>query len=97
MFKWLNSNGVESDHGFIVQSIGRFEIEYREGKRKVNVYVERGMHDGKPCVIVMESGAFARWDGGPPGGVNPLEKQQEMLKNFIEALEFQGLAVVVNR
>ena len=97
MLKWLNSNGVESDEGFIVQSIGRFEIEYREGDKKVNVYVENGMHEGKPCVIIMEPNEFSRWDGDPPGSIIPPERQTQMLGNFIAALEFQGLSVVVNR
>ena len=60
-FKWLNSNGVESDRGFADQSIGRFEIEYREGHRKLIVDVETGwLSETKSCVIIMQK-AFERW------------------------------------
>lgn len=97
MFTWINSQAVRSDQGFEVESMGRFTIDYREGSKKVSVYVENGMEAGKPCVIIMKPTAFERWDDDPPGASNPLEKQQEMLRNFIEAMEFQGLAVVVNR
>lgn len=94
-FKWLNSNGVESDRGFVVQSIGRFEIEYREGDRKLVVDVERGwLSESKSCVLIARR-AFERWEDDLPGRLNPLEKQQEMLRNFTEAMEFQGIGVVV--
>jgi hypothetical protein len=96
MFTWLNSQAVRSDAGFEVESMGRFTIDYREGGRKISVYVENGLHGGKPCVIIMEANAFARWDGDPPSLTLPPEKQKQMLANFIAALEFQGLAVVVN-
>lgn len=93
--KWLNSNGVESDRAFVVQSTGRLEIEYREGSRKVTVDVETGwLSDVKSCVLITPK-AFERWDGDPPEKVNPLDKQQEMLANFTEAMEFQGIGVVV--
>jgi len=97
MFVWINSQAVRSDQGFEVESMGRFTIEYREGAKKLSVYVENGREGGRPCVIVMDPRAFERWDGDPPEAINPLEKQQEMLKHFMEALEFQGLGVVVNR
>jgi len=32
-FKWLNKQGVESDKGFVLQSIDRFAFEYCEGAR----------------------------------------------------------------
>ncbi len=93
--RWLNSNGVESDRGFVAQSIGRFEIEYREGFRKVLVDVEHSwLSDTRSCVLITPK-AFERWDGDTSGGTNPLEKQQEMLATFTEAMEFQGIGVVV--
>lgn len=64
--------------------------------RKVEVYVENGcIEGGKPAVIIVERNSFERWDGDPEWVTLPLEKQDEMLANFTEALEFQGLAVVV--
>jgi len=75
--------------------MGRFSVEYREGEKKIDVYVERGVADGKnPCVII-ESTAFERWDGDPAYSVLPIEKQQQILANFIEAMEFQGIAVII--
>jgi len=94
MFKWLNSQGVESEEGFAVESMGRFEIEYREQDRKVNVYVERGLDEGKPCVIVSPT-EFERWNGDPKFVTFPAEQRERMIKNFTEALEFQGLVVIV--
>ncbi|MGO8689460.1 MAG: hypothetical protein ACLQLG_07490 [Thermoguttaceae bacterium] len=96
MFKWLNKTGVESDRGFAVQSMDRFTIEYREGDRKIDIYVERGLlPDGKYCVTI-EAAAFEHWNGDPEWVTLPPEKQDEMLANFTEAMEFQGLAVVVS-
>jgi len=94
MFKWLNKTGVENDRGFAVQSIDRFTVEYREAEKKVSVYVENGFCEGyKPCVII-EPSAFQRWDGDPSYVSLPEEKQDEMMENFTEAMEFQGIAVV---
>jgi hypothetical protein len=94
MFKWLNKQCVESDGGFIVASRGRFTIEYRERGGIITVYVEHGLKEGGPCVIV-GSDAFARWDGDPPRTTTPLVEQKRMLANFTAAMEFQGMAVVV--
>ncbi len=33
MFTWINKQGVKSSKGFIVQSVARFKIEYREGNK----------------------------------------------------------------
>ena len=93
MFKWLNKQGVESDRGFAVQCVGRFEIEYREGSKKISVSVENGiMGTSQPCVIISPK-AFERWDNYPET-LSPKE-QEEKLANFIEAMEFQGLSVSV--
>lgn len=90
MFTWLNKQGVKSDKGFEVQSIDRFKIEYREGRRSISVQVERGVFAGKPCVIIKEN-AFERWDDGESISY---EKQKLISNNFTEAMEFQGIAVV---
>ncbi len=94
MFTWLNKQGVESDRGFVVQFVDRYTAEYREGTRKVTVEVEMGLPGGKPCIIISPN-AFRRWDGDPPEAALPPKKQQEILANFSEAIEFQGLALVV--
>jgi len=65
MFTWLNKQGVRSDRGFEVQFTGRFDAEYREGGRIVELYVESGLSGGEPCISV-EPDAFARWKDGTP-------------------------------
>jgi len=91
VFTWLNKQGVRSDRGFEVQRTGRFEAEYREDGRVVLLSVESGCYGGMPS-IVLKSRAFARWSNGIP---IPEEKQAQMLQNFKEALEFQGLKTEV--
>lgn len=92
MFKWLNKQGVESEKGFIVQSVDRFTIEYRERFQKISVYVEDSrLPNQKHCVII-DQDAFQKWDNGDSISK---EKQKEIYKNFKEAMEFQNIAVVV--
>lgn len=93
-FTWLNKQGVRSDLGFEVQRTGRFDAEYREGEKTVSFYVESGMQDGLPCIIV-DPDAFKRWDGDPVWATIPARQQQQMFENLREALEFQGLKLVV--
>ena len=94
MYTWLNKQGVQSDRGFMVQSVDRFTVEYREGVRKVSVEVENGMLGGKPCVSIYPA-AFERWDGDPEWMIIPPETQDDMLAKFTDAMEFMGVAVVV--
>lgn len=94
MFKWLGKQGVESSKGFIVQSIGRFTIEYREGTKKITVNTETGkLPDGRFCEII-DSNSFEKWDDGTSISK---EKQKEILKNFIEAMEFQNIGVKIQK
>ena len=92
MFTWLNKQGVQSDRGFIVQRTGRFTAEYREGGRKITLDVESGQELGRFCLIVTPN-AFDRWDGGV--GIPP-ERRPQMFENLREALEFQGLGMVIS-
>ena len=92
MFKWLNKQGVESDKGFIVQSVDRFTIEYKEGNKSISIYVEDGyMPDRKVCIYI-NSDAFHIWDNGLPV---PELKQIELLQNFREAMKFQNITVLI--
>ena len=50
MFTWLNKQGVQSDKGYIVQRVARFEVE-------------SGYSAGKNCLII-RSDAFYKWDDG---------------------------------
>lgn len=93
MFTWLNKQGVRSDQGFDVQFTGRFDAEYREGDRIVRLYVQDGITGGMDSIIVAPD-AFAYWIDGTSISE---EKQAEMFKNLREAMEFQGLKLVVSQ
>ena len=87
MFTWLNKQGVKSSEGFEVQFTGRFTAEYREGALVVIVDVE-----GNGSLISFNRKAFERWsNSSAPFGA---AAQERMIKNFIAALEFQGLVGV---
>jgi hypothetical protein len=96
MFTWLNKQGVRSDRGFEVQFTGRFSAEYRQGGRVVTLHVEDGFGGGVPSILI-EPDAFERWDGDPSGRVIAADEQGQMIQNFREAVEFQGLQLVVQR
>jgi hypothetical protein len=85
MFTWLNKQGVQSSEGFEVQFTGRFTAEYREGARHLIVDVE----NGAAGLVSFNAAAFEKWANSSTR--NSPEEQQRMLKNFLAALEFQGL------
>jgi hypothetical protein len=89
MLKWLNKQGVASDDGYEVQCTGRFTCDYSEGGVTLQVGVERGRLDGKPCLIVARS-AFVGWTGPLVGGETREGQQDRLMRNFREALQFQG-------
>lgn len=91
MFTWLNKQGVRSDEGFEVQQTGRFDAEYRERGKMVKLEVESGLSGGLPCII-LDPNAFARWSDGT--AISEAE-QARLFRNFQDAMEFQGLKVVV--
>ena len=49
------------------------------------------LSNGKFCEII-SSNAFLKWDDG---SFIEKKKQDEILKNFIEAMEFKGIGVVI--
>jgi hypothetical protein len=92
MFTWLNKQGVQSDRGFSFQFTGRFTAEYREHGKVVTLDVESGLSGGLQSIIIDPS-AFEHWDG--ESTKIPLSEQQKMFQNAKEAMEFQGLKMVV--
>jgi len=92
-FKWLNKQGVESDTGFIVQFTDRFTAEYREGSKVIEVEVEDGLSNSKPCICFKES-SFSHWSNSDEK--IPAEKQKEILNNFISGIEYQGLTAIAD-
>jgi hypothetical protein len=93
-FTWLNKQGVRSDRGFVLQFTGRFTAEYREAGRKITLHVEDGRVGDRQCILV-DPNAFDRWDGDPPRVKLPPEETARLFANLREAVEFQGLALVV--
>ena len=90
MFKWLNKQGVESDKGFIVQVTGRFSIDYIEGDKVISIYIEPTRLSPSKFGVVIHPEAFKNWDNGE---LIPKHKQNDILKNFTEAMEFQNIGV----
>jgi hypothetical protein len=91
MFTWLNKQGVRSDKGFEVQFTGRFDAQYREDDKVVSLHVEDGTSGGLAAIIV-DPRAFKRWDSGVP--IEPA-KQAELFQNLRDAMDFQGLKLVI--
>ena len=94
MFIWLNKQGVQSDAGFVVQFTGRFICEYREGGRILDLEVEDGVIGQQPCINIKRD-VFESWNVAGVKHDIPEEQQLRMLQNFKDAMEFQGLHVVV--
>ena len=94
MFTWMNKQTVKSNAGFIVRFTGRFTCEYQEGPNRIEIAVEDGYADGRPCIIVSPD-AFAHWR--PPGFAHetPADEQARLMKNLADAFSFQGLQLVV--
>lgn len=92
MFTWLNKQGVKSDKGFTVQSVARFVIEYKEANKCISIEVESDYAPGMKPIEKVNMNTLSKWDDGTP---IPAEKQKEILKNFTDAMEFQGIGVVV--
>ena len=93
MFTYLNQQRVMSDKGFIVRNTGRFTAEYQEGSNKISIELESGiLPDGNFCDII-HLHAFHQWDGGDN---IPKEKQAEIMRNYIEAMQFQGIRVIIH-
>lgn len=95
MFTWINSLCVKSDKGFEVESVDRFACEYREGDEKITVHIDYGRGEDGKLEVVISPSAFVRWDGKPRAFILPIEKQKEIKSNFIAAIEFQGMRVLV--
>ena len=70
-----------------------FRSDYREDDKVVTLDVEDGLDGGRPCII-LDPSAFARWDDGTP--IAP-DQQVRLFQNFNEAMEFQGLKMVVEQ
>jgi hypothetical protein len=88
MFRWLNSQAVESDKGFAVEFTDRFTLEYREGNLRIPCHVEGGNPMMDVDLPSVSQPPFSH------GGVRP-EKRPTIIQNITEALEFMGFFPVV--
>ena len=93
MFTWLNKQGVKSDKGFVVQSINRFVIEYRESTKIIKISVEAALLPSGKAGVYIYPDEFEKWSDGT---LIPEDRQKEILKNFTDAMEFQGVAVLTD-
>ncbi|MEO8409028.1 MAG: hypothetical protein ABI478_00535 [Propionivibrio sp.] len=94
MFKWLNKQGVESTSGFAVQFTGRSTCEYREAGHAIQIEVESGFSGSRPSISINRD-VFAKWGAVRPFHEAPADKQARLIKNFKDAMAFQGLEVNV--
>jgi hypothetical protein len=93
-FRWINKQGVESDLGFVVQRRGRFTCEYSEASKSIELEVESGTSSGRPSVVIMRN-AFAKWSTARAFHETSVAEQARLMKNFKDAMAFQGLVVDV--
>lgn len=82
---------MQSDRRFVVQFTDRFTAEYREDDKVVTLDVESGLNGGLRCII-LDPSAFVRWDDETP---IMSDQQAQLFQNVKEAMEFQGLKMVV--
>jgi hypothetical protein len=92
MFRWLNKQGVESDKGFIVQVVSRFVIEYRQHLKKISVHIEVESASSSKVTIIVHKSSFTHWDDA----IHITENEQaKIIKNFIDAMKFQDIDVIL--
>jgi hypothetical protein len=91
MFTWMNKQGVSSSDGFVLQSTGRFTMEYREGGRLLVLEIDHGNWGGGPSIALTKPSDLERWGKNGP----PISKsdQDRIHLNIKEALAFQGLTL----
>lgn len=92
MFKWLNKQGVQSDNGFIVQVVSRFLIEYRQQSKIISVGIEIDSVSNSSVKIIIHKSSFAHWRDGTSISA---KEQLQIIKNFIDAMKFQDIKVIL--
>ena len=91
MFTWINKQGVSSSEGFVVQSTGRFTMEYQENGRVLVLEIERGCWGGGSSIALTNPDDPQRWGKlGPP--ISKAD-QERIRRNIKEALAFKGIAL----
>jgi len=90
-FTWLNKQGVESDEGFVLQSVDRFAFEYREANRILRLTGESlyGGLGGASFGFGFDPGwRTARWQ--PPFEDVPITEgdRERIVQNITDAMAF---------
>jgi len=93
MLTWLNKQGVKSDKGFVVQSVSRFTIEYRESGKVIPLTVERGLQSGGKACVYIYLDDLEKWSDGT---IISKDQQKIILQNFKDAMKFQGVDVLID-
>ena len=91
MFKKLSLQGAESDTGFRVQIVGRGQLEYAVGKRRLLVRFEPGVSPkGLPDIAVYVSEVEA-WE--PPHEEEGIgaDARSSIARDIGDALDFLGV------
>lgn len=94
-FTKLNSNGVECDEGFVVQSMDRNEMEYREGRKRLKLYVEHGLKSPdlaghREYGICFMLSRAEHWEPPHDNELISEEKREQIKKRLIAAMNFWG-------
>jgi hypothetical protein len=83
-FEWITKKWVRSSAGFEVKSLGQYEMQYIEGDLSLRIKRDVGFTSNlEPCVLLDKS-AFD----------NAGNRKEDIIKNFREAMDFQGLKVL---
>jgi hypothetical protein len=90
MFKKIQTNLVQSDEGFSVQTTGWMGIVYTQGGKTLHVVSEFLM--GPEYDILVGASSIEKWDSGDK--INDSERAI-IVDNIIRALHFQGMKVDV--
>lgn len=95
MFTKIGLQGVESSEGFIVGSVGRYELLYQEGEHKLIINIEGGWDKDNKFFISIYTSTITHWQ--PPYENEPIteEKKQQIIQRICAALDFLEIRYVL--
>lgn len=96
MFRRLGPQAVESDLGFSVKFTDRFSVEYREGGKLAEIYVEHGAIVGDKVERYVAPDVFERWTGDDTSPPNTPQEQARLMKNLSDAFDALDVILVIS-
>jgi len=90
-FRWLNKQGVESDQGFVLQSVDRYAFEYREGGKTLRLDGESmfsGLGNASFGFSFNPSWRTVGWQS-PNGAISDRDRER-IVQNIKDAMAFMG-------